>query len=67
MERFSVISFCCVCFFIPRPGSVRQVGLETMAQEAGIDLYKLRFSDGSESRKQWCARAPHFLTFQLRI
>ena len=29
-----------------------------MAADAGLDLYSLRFSDGSEARKQWKAANP---------
>jgi large subunit ribosomal protein L28 len=31
-----------------------QVGLESMAKDAGLDLYSMRFEDASESRKKWC-------------
>ena len=31
-----------------------QIGLEALAKKAGLDLYSLRYEDGSKSRKEWC-------------
>ena len=38
-----------------------QIGLEALAKKAGLDLYSLRYEDGSKSRKEWCVALSHSL------
>lgn len=35
--------------------TIQKVGLEKMAKEAGLDLYKLPYTDNSDARRTWLA------------
>lgn len=39
--------------------TVEKKGLQAMADEAGIDLWKLPFEDARPQRKEWLATNPH--------
>jgi large subunit ribosomal protein L28 len=38
--------------------TIEKIGLEAMAEEAGLDLYSLRHEDASASRREWLAANP---------